>query len=221
MSKQPTFKSDAVRVERLPQQNGSASHQIHAREGHTDCVKAVERRKIEASEAGEAEPRDRHLELWLGATYEAIVVLLDAYEHLVPTLLHDLEILAGLRKMRQISGDSQAALRPFVDKYHADDTYGKNISKGLRDSLFVYRETNAYEALATLLALYVYLSNVEGHLVALETASAALWDAEFVEAVERVSANNARNQAWVKHQMTVRSPQTLVVPSKVLREDMQ
>ena len=60
------------------------------------------------------------------------------------------------------------------------------------------------------------------HLSALVPVSQALWDAEFVDAVQGASEEVARMQKWVKQQLSVRAAQTLIVPDlNVLGEDVR
>jgi len=194
---------------------------ICAREGQSAAKQRVREQKSEAANVKEHAKRERHIALWLGSTYEAIDLLDKIYEDLMPRLIHDLEITAGLRILCRIAKDTIRILEPFTKKYQASTEYGRTVSKGVRDALFPKQdETNSYEALITLQGLLVYLSNIEGHLTALRPASQALWDGEFLSAVETAAKNIERSKSWTSHQITVRSPQTLVVPSKVLWSEM-
>ena len=62
--------------------------------------------------------------------------------------------------------------------------------------------------------LFSCLADIEAHLIALILAGQALWDLDFNEAISLAKTGVEGMQAWVKHQLHVRSPQTLVVPSK-------
>jgi hypothetical protein len=62
-------------------------------------------------------------------------------------------------------------------------TYGHRVSAKLRDMLFPAAQKQhlgSYETLATLQALKMYYSHVEGHLLALVPASQVMWDREFI-----------------------------------------
>ncbi|KAK4937352.1 hypothetical protein LTR28_009863 [Elasticomyces elasticus] len=204
VSKQPTFKSGAVRIEKISNSSSknASNDGVVIREQQTGTVQYVEKTKLNAADVQEDYERQTHLELWLGATYESAKLLLETYEDLGARMSHDLEIVAGL-------------------KYNASTQYGATKSRSVRDVLFPTTDTtNAYEAMRLLMGLRVYLSNIEGHLTALRPVAQALWDGEFVDAVVEASTNVARMQAWAKYQITVRSPQTLIVPSKMLRKEL-
>jgi hypothetical protein len=66
-------------------------------------------------------------------------------------------------------------------------TYGDRVSAKIRVMLFPaawQQHLGNYETLATLLALKMYYSHVEGHLLALGLASQAMWNREFIQAVQ-------------------------------------
>ncbi|KAJ9644111.1 hypothetical protein H2199_003979 [Coniosporium tulheliwenetii] len=222
VSKQPRFKDGAVRIEKLPEANGEV--QIHTKEQQSPTEKRVAHDKQNAADIGHDTKRERHLELWFGATYDSVELLTEIYASLIPNITNEFEILQGLQILKSIAQSTCEILEPFVEKYTADEQYGKRISHALRDSVFPYGQeegdTHAYAALAGLLGLQVYLSNIEGHLNALVPASLALWDSQFSDAIGAAMRNIARSQSWVKHQITVRSPQTLVVPSLIERRDV-
>ena len=68
------------------------------------------------------------------------------------------------------------------------------------------------EALSALQSLQLFVSYVEGHLVALSPASQALWDDGFIRAVDFCTKQLNRQKAWIMQQIKVRGPQTLLVP---------
>ncbi|TKA66472.1 hypothetical protein B0A49_09842 [Cryomyces minteri] len=221
---QPTFKSGAVRIEKISNSSSknAADDGVVIREQQTGAVQHVEKTKLNAADVQEDYKRQTHLELWLGATYESVKLLLETYEDLGARMSHDLEIVAGLVIMEELTRRTDTALAPYVKKYNASTEYGATKSRDVRDVLFPAADTtDAYEAMRLLMALHVYLSNIEGHLTALRPAAQALWDGEFADAVVEANANVTRMQAWAKHQITVRSPQTLIVPSKVLWKKMR
>jgi hypothetical protein len=59
----------------------------------------------------------------------------------------------------------------------------------------------------------MFLSHLESGFMALVPASWALWDADFIEAVDFNHGEVGRMQAWVKQQISVRNPRTLLVPT--------
>lgn len=126
--------------------------------------------------------------------------------------------MAGVQILQRIADGVLEDLQPAIDKYHIDSDYGRAISLALEKTLFPWQEESktpsAYGTLATLQGLAIYLANIQGHLTALVPASQALWDEEFISSTNKAVKGIARCDAWVKHQITVRAPQTLVVPSK-------
>lgn len=162
------------------------------------------------------EKRTRRLELWLGETYETTVQLLSIYSSLLPHLIHDLEVEAGLRIMVSIASDMRARLQPIVDRLGENKQRGRHRAHVLREALFPPEDAreSAYEVLETLQGLAVYLAHIESSVGALGPVSQAMWDAEFVDAVGHAKKCLGRMQAWVGQQIKVRSPQTLLVPVK-------
>ncbi|KAE8327547.1 hypothetical protein BDV39DRAFT_192740 [Aspergillus sergii] len=220
VSKQPMFKSGAVRIEKCIQKDDGKEN--HSKEEQTTAIRSVEQKKGQGkapvanafnSQSG-GEERIRRLELWLGATHQALEVLNDIYKDLIPRLVHDLEVYSGLEVMRRITLDILRKLNPVISRYRESRQYGRKVATSLRDSLFpvVEEGSDAYEALVALQALDVFLTYIEGHLTALSPASQALWDHEFVDAV-KVSQNGIQRQkAWATQHIKVKSPQTLLVP---------
>lgn len=164
--------------------------------------------------------RERHIELWLGATDESLKLFVEACRDLVPKLVHDLEVTSGIHILQRIAEQTLEVLQPSMDKYHTDDEYGRVVSQTLRDTLFPWHDeamtASSYGTLVTLQGLMIYLSNTQGHLLALKPAAQALWDDEFVGAVQTATTNVMRCQSWVTSQITIRAPQTLIVPSKII-----
>lgn len=172
----------------------------------------------------ESRPRQRHLEPWLGAAYESIRSLADSYPSMIQYTAIDKEVQSGLVLMQRITQRADDALKPMVQKYGTDVKYGKEISEILRQALFPGGNTAAtpYGVLLTLTGLLTYMSNIEAHLTALVPASQAVWDGAFTTAVNDAKSCIERIQKWARHQLAVRSAQTLVVPSSnVIKSGMQ
>ncbi|KAK3935326.1 hypothetical protein QBC46DRAFT_422867 [Diplogelasinospora grovesii] len=74
-----------------------------------------------------ADDRERQLETWLGETSEAVCTLQDMYSHLLPQVLHDLEIEHGLRMLDSIAGRMRDALKKQVDRYGESEDRGRRI----------------------------------------------------------------------------------------------
>ena len=139
-------------------------------------------------------------------------------------MVHDSEIMSGLEVMRKITQETEELLQPLFAGYGYKRKPGRVVSREVRETLFPddhSGQTNVYEALESLLALNVYYSQVEGYLTALVPVSQALWDKEFQNSITQAINNLQRMTAWVKNQIVVRSPQTLVVPSKVVFEELE
>ncbi|KAL4914762.1 hypothetical protein BDW62DRAFT_219835 [Aspergillus aurantiobrunneus] len=219
VSKQPMFKSGAVRIEKCVQKE--PQHPIIS-EQQTAAIENIEKSKANASEVHrDRRQKDvRWLEMWLGATHEALEMLRGIYSDLIPRLVHDLEIQAGLEVMRAITNDVIQTLEPVMQRYHESRMYGRDVCGRLRSSLFPMEEApnNAYEALIVLQSLEMFLTYIEGHLTALSPASQALWDREFVEAVGLAQIGIQRQKAWVNQHIKVKSPQTLLVPQRPPKE---
>ncbi|KAE8420222.1 hypothetical protein BDV36DRAFT_306935 [Aspergillus pseudocaelatus] len=220
VSKQPMFKSGAVRIEKCIQKEGGK--ETHSKEEQTAAIRSIEQKKGQgemsvantSNSQGSADERIRRLELWLGATHQALEVLNDIYKDLIPCLVHDLEVYSGLEVMRRINLDILRKLNPIISRYHESRQYGRKVATSLKDSLFpnVEEGSDAYEAMVALQALDVFLTYIEGHLTALSPASQALWDVEFVDAVKFAQNGIQRQKAWVTQHIKVKSPQTLLVP---------
>ena len=212
MSKQPRFKGGAIRISKASESSASHPQQQVAR------AAAAASAKPDASGIHDDSARGQHLTLWLGTTLETLALFSRACDTSLPTLVHDAEIVGGVRVLKIIADAALADLEPFAKKYAAQRAYGKRLAKSLGEAVFPWRDesktASPYGALATLQGLLLFLANVQGHLSGLGPASQALWDAEFTDAVGKAEADVARCQNWVKQQIGVRAPQTLVVPSR-------
>ena len=214
------FKSGAVKVQKCKNEAGEVK--IHAKEGQTGAIDSVKHHKENAHAITDSAPRERHLKQWLGATLESVKVLLEIFDRLIPQLTDDAEVNRGIVSIRRLAMRMVEALEPHVKKYTEDTKYGYKISTVMRDSLFPAEKDvdGGYETLLAIQSLFMYLTHIEGHLVALTPASQALWDHGFIEAVGFCTVQVGRMQAWAKQQLKVKSPQTLLVPVKPLGREM-
>ncbi|TID07278.1 Nitrate reductase [Colletotrichum higginsianum] len=216
ISKQPMFKSGAVRIDKIeaserpqyPEQQSAAKASCSSK--GADMTAA----------AGDQSRRKRHLESWLGETYEGIKQLSEIYTDLLPDLIHDVEIEGGIRVMRRIAEDVERKLGGQVDKFGEDVRRGSRKAATLREALFPAVGDDAahrgpYEVMEALQGLHIYLSHIEGGLNALIPVSQACWDAEFFDAVKFGQESMHRMQSWANQQIKVRAPQTLLVPMLV------
>lgn len=213
ISKQPCFKAGAVQIAKCAESQ-SDRPRVVAHSAQETLKITVGKNKPDADKIQNTRQRQQHLGLWLGTTVESLNVLSQTFTQLIPKLVDDLEIQTGLQVLERITAETLEILRPHSLRYHSEHKYGHEISKHLRQCLFPSETTrhSPYEALATMVGLQIYFSNIEAHLVALGPVSQALWDDEFVTAVQEATSRVARMQKWVKQQLSVRAPQTLVVP---------
>lgn len=213
ISKQPLFKSGSVRIERIE----TPSDGPHIREQQSAAVAKATLKDANSETYTEThEKRTRQLELWLGETYETTAQLLSIYDDLIPHLIHDLEVEAGLRIMVSIASDMRSRLEPVVNRLGENKQRGRHRAHVLREALFPAEDCreSPYEVLETLQGLAVYLAHIESSVGALGPVSQAMWDGDFIEAVGHAKKCLGRMQAWVGQQIKVRSPQTLLVPVK-------
>ena len=177
----------------------------------------VENSKPNAKNIGDSSPRRLFLGHWMTITIEAIDVLVEICKRLTPELIHDLEVNYGIKILRRISEDIRNTIQQYAPKADADiETSRKGTSHTLCDTLFPERRqgwNKAYEALVALQGLQTYLRHVHGLVVALTPTSQAMWDAEFNNAVVSCQSQIERQMASARQQITVRSPQTLLVPA--------
>lgn len=222
VSKQPFFKSGAVRIEKCVQREGQ---ETQAKEQQTAAIDSVKMRKkhttsITSDSNKNSAPRVRRLDLWIGATHEAMEMLMDIYEHLIPRLIHDYDVQSGLFVMHRIAADATKQLKPQVEKYHESQQYAHSVASTLRHAMFP-RETSQkdpYEALVALQSLQLFLTYIDSHLLALLPASQALWDTEFVQAVTFAQDAISRQKSWASQHIKVKGPQTLLVPMAMPEE---
>lgn len=151
----------------------------------------------------------------MGATFESIEILLVIYNQLIPKLVHDLEVQAGLEVMKRITTDILDKFTPLMDRYRGSRQYGRKTAERLRTALFTDAENSSdpYEALAALQSLQLFMTYIEGHVTALSPSSQALWDGEFMDAVDFAQSSMSRQMSWVKQHIKVKAPQTLLVPT--------
>ena len=211
ISKQPTFKSGAIRIEKLPDGPGP-----HIKERQSVAIELASKKDaVGTTSDADLKDRVRQLELWLGETFEAIVQLLEIFDKVIPKLIHDVEVSTGLAALRGLAEDARVQLEGPVRKYGENQQRGSQRAHILRKALFPPGDehNSPYEVLEALQGLHLYLSHIEGGLSVLVPASQASWDADFEAAVRAASHAMHRMQSWTDQQMRVRSPQTLLVPT--------
>ncbi|MDF2434821.1 MAG: hypothetical protein JWP44_4452 [Mucilaginibacter sp.] len=214
------FKSGAVRIEKIA--DGTDGPQIP--EQQTAAVeRAAQKHDAASAPAVEDYSRlERQMELWLCETYETTAQLLEIYEKLIPQLIHhDQEVEGGLRVLHGLAEGMRARLEPHVRRLGEDKQRGRHRAHILGEALFPHpavagedseSPSIAYEVLEALQGLAVYLSHIESSLTALQPVALAMWDDEFDKSVTYAQQCVHRMLAWVRQQIKVRSPQTLLVP---------
>lgn len=219
VSKQPMFKSGAVRVTKSPSKDGEVT--IH--EQQSQYVQKTEKESATFAGPGDVHTNDkleRMLEYWLGATLSSLYLLVDICEHIIPRVKGaDFEISGGMTVMKQLTQSCLDKLQPASEHYKVDLELGHEASEALRhrlfpDNLIDVTGSPAYDVLVILQSFHLFLSHLEAHLFALEPTAQADWNADFADAVGHVSTQVDRMKAWNKQQMHSRGPQTLLVPCK-------
>lgn len=190
---------------------------VVVKEEQTSTQRSVQRNKRHAADFSDDSKRERYIERWLGASFEAVVALKDVYSTQIPRLTNDDEVVHGLIIMGQIADETIRLLEPFAKKYISKNETASGQAASLRSHLFPKpgEYASAYETLETLLGLQTYYANIRGHLTALNPVTQALWDAEFVDALQQSISHVDRMAGWAAHQLTVRAPQTLIVPTRM------
>ncbi|RKL46239.1 Periplasmic nitrate reductase [Fusarium oxysporum] len=213
ISKQPTFKSGAISIEKVPDDRPTA------KERQSEALAKAEQNDASNSNVTESDlnNRERELETWLGETYESILLLRDITEQLLDHLVADSEAHSGVRILIQITKDTTKRLKPQVDKFGENQARGRHAAHTLRDSLFPKSDDtpSQLQVLEALRSLQVYLAHLRVGLEALNPVSQAIWDKEFFRAALYAISQAKRMQDWVTTQIKVRAPQALLVPCKV------
>ncbi|TDZ17916.1 Nitrate reductase [Colletotrichum orbiculare MAFF 240422] len=212
ISKQPMFKSGAVKIEKVEPGETPLVAELQS-----EAERSVIGKKVDAVGEDDLAKRRRQLEIWLGETYESVKQLSEIYVTLVPDLCHDLEIEGGVMVMHRIAERVKEELGVHVERLGEDASQGSKKAETLRTALFppIDTQRSPYAVMETLQGLHVYLSHIEGGLNALIPVSQAMWDKGFYEAVQYSQKSMRRMQAWVNQQIQVRAPQTLLVPALV------
>lgn len=214
ISKQPMFKSGAIRIEKLADDIGEVK--VHAKEGHTSRIKQVESTKLNAAQVpgGDEPKRTRRLELLVSALFEGSQHLVEICGQLISTLSNK-ELLGGMHTMRRLATSIVDRLEPFVQKYRTHETMDPSLPVSLRHSLFPDPDPSSepHGILFRLHKFYTYLCHIDAQLIMLFPASQALWDQPFYEAVLFTETQTERMMAWARQQMKTRAPQRLLVPA--------
>jgi len=106
------LKSGAVKVEKCRNSTSEAISEV--KEQQFRSVQNVESSKPNAKDIKNLSPRRRFLDHWMTITLEAIDVLVEICDRLIPDLVHDLEVNYGIKIMRRISEDIRSAIKPYA-----------------------------------------------------------------------------------------------------------
>lgn len=188
----------------------------YVRERQSDAISKAETKDATTSTmtSDDLENRKAHIDMWLADTFETIKVLIEIYRDLLPQFVADSEVHSGIRSMITICNRVCDRLQPELDKFGEAKAEGMQVAHDLRDALFPEVHKGPLAALKALRGLGVYIAHIEGCLVALNPTSQAVWDGKFIDAVTFAQAETERMHDWVKQQIKVRAPQTLLVPAK-------
>lgn len=214
ISKQPMFKSGAIRIERLPDDHGEVK--VHVKENHTSKIQQVETTKLNAGQipGGDEPKRTRRLELLITTLLEGCQHLVEICDRLLGEFSNK-ELLIGMHTMRRLATSVVDRLKPFVEKYCTHEKMDSSVPTSLRHSLFPDPNPSAesHGVLFKLHKFYTYLCHIDAQLIMLYPASQALWDQPFYKAVLFTETQTERMMAWARQQMKTRAPQRLLVPA--------
>ncbi|RFU79342.1 nitrate reductase [Trichoderma arundinaceum] len=216
ISKQPTFKAGAVAVVKSKSPRDQ-SKDPQVGEMQTAAVRKASKKDPTRSSAT-YDGLSRGLECWLGETCDALSLLYEILEKLLMHFMADAEAHFGIRSLSQICKSIHERLEPQLEKFGQGCTRDRHGAQTLRDTLFSFTnmsQPKPYEVLEALRGVNVYIAFIEGNLGALDPVSQAVWDQEFFEGVSFATTQLSRMQSWVSHQIRVRAPQTLLVPTEM------
>src|SRR6266536_4922882 len=109
------------------------------RRDKTSTLEEVSRRKANAQDIHNNDERERHLEYWIGAIYEAIKVFVNITETLQKLHHKDHEFESGMNVLRKIAQAMIEKMDPVVVTYGENKKFGENVLIRLRDALFAHQ----------------------------------------------------------------------------------
>ena len=236
VSKQPLFKSGAVRVTRVAgTRQGKEGTEEEKGEPAAPQLQsaAIQRAQTKSQQTPGSSPhirRHRHLEDAL-LTFQLTIERLEAaYEDMAGRHAKDVEMRGGLKVMLRLARKSRETIQPLVQRYADDDAEEtKARREGLRamqgamvDAMVAplpkTGATGVSEAFATLRdcqALVGVCALLQVQLSALQPTGAALQDKEMVEVVSGLEAEVTRQQKWATTMVKAKAAQTLIVAMEV------
>ena len=182
ISKQPVFKSGAVKIE------PASGVKIH-----------VERPKVRQKAIPQRHRKERKLEEFIGNLARDLISLKSMYADLRKKL-GNYEIREGMHVCEDLAEKMHRQLQPVLSRYEITVTEAPTLDPPDSD------------VLSMLQYIYTHLSQCEAHIVILTPTAGALWDEEFVEVVTLIENELGRQKSWARNMMNVRAPQNLLVP---------
>lgn len=182
ISKQPVFKSGAVKIE------PASGVKIH-----------VERPKVRQKAIPQRHRKERKLEEFIGNLARDLISLKSMYADLRKKL-GNYEIREGMHVCEDLAEKMHQQLQPVLSRYEITVTEAPTLDPPDSD------------VLSMLQYIYTHLSQCEAHIVILTPTAGALWDEEFVEVVTLIENELGRQKSWARNMMNVRAPQNLLVP---------
>lgn len=199
ISKQPYFKGGAVKLEK-------ATPNVMIHEKQSKAMEAASSKKPTTQE------RHRHLDDVLCLFEANNGTLLDLYTRIRSSPDMDTDIRSGLVVMIELATAVQTRFKPFVQQYGKVERKENNL---LVTALFPEMRLGKtpFDIMMNLQGLHMYLSSMKGWLWTLTPSASAMHDKEFTEAVLFATEMIDKQMAWVQMNITVKAPQTLIVPS--------
>ena len=208
VSKQPFFKSGAVKMEKLD------GVKIFARSKQSSAARHKED-VLQATNVMEHVERHRFLEDFVGLLVEYNVTLLGLYDGLIKQHSKQMEVRAGLKVLQALAQQVKDKLAPFAEKYKPDKQDA--VTQCGRQSAVLFpperQGSSSFKLLMDLQALHGFVGTMAGIVTALVPTTLALKDVEFSGAIQFVQQQVSRQQHWVAAQMKTTAPQTLIVPA--------
>ena len=185
ISKQPIFKSGAVKVEPA---NGVEIH--------------VRRPEVPVKETPLTHRKVRQLEQFIKKLGVDLITLRKMYAAL-RAREKNYEVREGMHVLDDITRDMQTVLNPIFERYGVTKTIEEQHTE---------LELPEEDVLSTMQYIYTHVSRVMSHVIILTPVAGALWDQEFVQAMAHCEKDLDRQMAWAKYMMNARAPQSLIVP---------
>ncbi|GHB15835.1 molybdopterin oxidoreductase family protein [Modicisalibacter luteus] len=229
VSKQPTFKYAAVRIEKLTghateQKANQAGESGHNKERRDSALGSVlsELKQAVASHAHVSEkggPQGNmgnegvpsHVADYLQLLIQSEKRLIRAYEAVKQTHSNVPDIAPECTLFTKWSSEAIERLEPFADKYGL----GSTNEAGRLDQLFDFggKGKGSFALLRDLHDLWLLVNESMISVIALSQAAQALRDEAFLEALRKTLHTNERQRKWFLTRIKQAAPQSLIVPS--------